>query len=533
MTGSGKTAAFLLPILQRLLERAAAARPARWCSTPTRELAAQILEHLNALAVHTPVTARGRLRRRRHGAAGARLPQPASTSSSPRPGRLLDHMQQPYAQLDGLEVLVLDEADRMLDMGFLPDIRRILRHLPRARQTLFFSATMPPPIVDAGARDAARPGAHQPSSAGRRRPSASRQAVYPVPQELKSALLRRARCSEASIESGARLHPHQAPRQPAAEFLEQHGVTCRAHPRQPLARRSARRRSPASRTGRFRVLVATDIAARGIDVEALGHVVNFDVPARPEDYIHRVGRTARAAATGDAFTFASPDEDGELRGDRAGGRQAARRAGTVPDFDYRAAAGAARGADRRSASPRSAPAKAEERAARAGQRRAPSPGAGRSGAAAAAPPGLDESEPTARPRHRRWPAGCRSPALRPWTPSGARPGSRGARRGRHAGRGGAPPPTPDGASPDVRSATRFSRSRTLAIRSTRSGGGKPLDQYSISSSPAMPPRCTGLRVVLRAARDADPDLAGPGVTHSSSRMLRLSRLSPGSRGPPR
>ena len=174
-TGSGKTAAFLLPIVQRLLDRPRGATRAL-VLTPTRELAAQIVEHLTDLAIHTPITGAAVI-----GGVGMGPQEHAFRSGTDvlvaTPGRLLDHMRSPYAKLQALEVLVIDEADRMLDMGFLPEIRRILRHLPARRQTLFFSATLPAPIVELSARTAARPRAGadgpdgRPGSRASRRPS--------------------------------------------------------------------------------------------------------------------------------------------------------------------------------------------------------------------------------------------------------------------------------------------------------------------------------------------------------------------------
>ncbi|PYR58581.1 MAG: RNA helicase, partial [Acidobacteria bacterium] len=248
------------------------------------------------------------------------------------PGRLLDHFRASYARLSGLEFLVLDEADRMLDMGFLPDIRRILRHIPSRRQTLFFSATMPGPIAELS-REMLR----DPATINLERRSAPAtgitHAVYPVPQHLKpvllATLLQQGEMHDALVFTRTK---HRADR--LAKFLAQRNLKVeRIH-----GNRSQSQRTEALagfKSGKYRVLVATDIAARGIDVTALGHVVNFDVPAVPDDYIHRVGRTARAEATGSAFTLVSPEEEGNLRGiEKAIGRRLPRV--TVPDFDYTA-----------------------------------------------------------------------------------------------------------------------------------------------------------------------------------------------------
>jgi ATP-dependent RNA helicase RhlE len=330
MTGSGKTAAFLLPILHHLIDK-----PRRLTRalvlTPTRELAAQILEDLNDLAVHTPITAASV-----YGGVGMGPQEHAIRTGVDvliaTPGRLLDHMSKPYTRLTGLEYLVLDEADRMLDMGFLPEIRKILRFLPARRQTLFFSATMPGPIGQL-----AREMLKSPAMINVERQSAPAvgitQAVYPVAQELKTALflelLKRNEMKEALVFTRTK---HRADR--LQKQLAKAGVAAeRIH-----GNRSQNQRTEALagfKSGKYRVLVATDIAARGIDVTALGHVVNFDVPLVPEDYIHRVGRTARAETTGDAFTFVAPDEEGELRGiERAIGKRLPRV--TVPGFDYSA-----------------------------------------------------------------------------------------------------------------------------------------------------------------------------------------------------
>ncbi|HEX7182836.1 MAG TPA: DEAD/DEAH box helicase [Thermoanaerobaculia bacterium] len=328
MTGSGKTAAFLLPILHRLIGKPRGTTRALVLA-PTRELAAQIAEHLEALAVHTGIRGAAVF-----GGVGMGPQERAFRNGVDvivaTPGRLLDHFRSSYARLDGLEVLVLDEADRMLDMGFLPDIRRVLRHLPQQRQTLCFSATLPPPIL-ALSREMLR----DPAKINIDRPSAPAtgvsQAVYPVTQDLKSRLLlellQRGTIQNALVFTRTK---HRANR--LADFLLRHGVACdRIHGNRSQPQRTAA--LARFKSGENRILVATDIAARGIDVEALSHVINFDVPNVPEDYIHRVGRTARAAATGDAFTFASPDEHGELAAiERAIGKKLSRL--TLAGFDY-------------------------------------------------------------------------------------------------------------------------------------------------------------------------------------------------------
>jgi ATP-dependent RNA helicase RhlE len=328
MTGSGKTAAFLLPILNRLMTKPRGTTRAL-VLTPTRELAAQIEQHLKELAVHTPLSGAAVF-----GGVGMGPQEHAFRSGVDvivaTPGRLLDHFKQPYAKLDGLEILVLDEADRMLDMGFLPDIKRVLRHLPAKRQTLFFSATMPAPIVAL-----TRELLHNPATINLERKAAPavgiRQALYPVREELKPALfvelLRRGDIGNVIVFTRTK---HRANR--LADYLTNEGIAnAKIHGNRSQAQRTEA--LDGFKTGRFRCLVATDIVARGIDVEQLEHVVNFDVPHLPEDYIHRVGRTARADATGDAFTLVSPEEERDLQAiERAIGKRLPRV--VVPGFDY-------------------------------------------------------------------------------------------------------------------------------------------------------------------------------------------------------
>ncbi len=330
MTGSGKTAAFLLPILHRLHDKPRGTTRVLVLA-PTRELAAQIVEHMQGLAQFTAIK----------GAAvfgGVAMgPQEKNFRKGvdilvATPGRLLDHFQHDYAKLDGLEILVLDEADRMLDMGFLPDVRRVLQHLPRPEQTLFFSATLPQPIVELAGemlREPARLNVERKSAPA---PGIT-QAVYPVKEDLKPyllvELLRRGDIKNVLVFTRTK---HRANR--LAEFLDKQGVSCdRIH-----GNRSQAQRTDALgrfKAGTLQVLVATDIAARGIDVEALSHVINFDVPNIPEDYIHRVGRTARAEMVGDAFTFVAEEEREELNAiEREVGSRLPRR--MVEGFDYEA-----------------------------------------------------------------------------------------------------------------------------------------------------------------------------------------------------
>lgn len=330
-TGSGKTAAFLLPILNQLIGKPRGTTRVLVLA-PTRELALQILEDTKALAKHAGIKGAAV-----YGGVGMK-PQEAAFRSGvdiivATPGRLLDHFSRDYARLSGLEFLVLDEADRMLDMGFLPDIKRVLRHVPTPKQTFFFSATMPPPI-EVLAREILR----DPAKIALQRRAAPaqgiEQAVYPVSAALKGALLvellKRGEIDDALVFTRTK---HRADR--LTKLLNRHDIAAeRIHGNRSQAQRT--RALAGFKAGDHRVLVATDIAARGIDVEALGHVVNFDVPPVPEDYIHRVGRTARAEATGDAFTLVSPEEQPDLaRIERTLGKKLPRM--RLDDFAYDAA----------------------------------------------------------------------------------------------------------------------------------------------------------------------------------------------------
>jgi len=328
MTGSGKTAAFALPILHRLLDRPLGATRVL-VLTPTRELAAQIQEHVRLLARHTRVRAAAVF-----GGVGMGPQEQALRSGVEvlvaTPGRLLDHMRSGRAALRSVDIVVIDEADRMLDMGFLPDVRRILGRLPARGQTLLFSATMPAAI-----QSLAREMLRDPAVIALAPPAAPAHSIthaaYPVAGALKPALLvQLVRSGQIRSVIAFTRTKHRANR--LADYLARNGVAAgRIHGNRSQAQRT--QALGAFKAGKFPVLVATDIAARGIDVDALSHVVNYDVPGSPEDYVHRVGRTARAEATGDAITFVSPEEEADVRGiERAIGQRLPRR--TLAGFDY-------------------------------------------------------------------------------------------------------------------------------------------------------------------------------------------------------
>lgn len=307
-TGSGKTAAFLLPILHQLIDRPRGTTRALVLA-PTRELALQIRDDHNRLAQYTGLKGAAV-----HGGVGMRPQEMAFRKGFDiiiaTPGRLLDHFQYSYASLSGLEYLVLDEADRMLDMGFLPDIRRVLRHVPKPQQTFFFSATMPGPI-----EKLTREILQAPAKISLQKKAAPAKGVthsaYPVPSSLKPTLLvellKRGHINDALVFTRTKRKADKV-----AKFLNRHGIlTERIHGNRSQAQRT--KALAGFKARKYRVLVATDIAARGIDVQALGHVVNYDLPAVTEDYIHRVGRTARADATGEAFTLVAPENEADFR----------------------------------------------------------------------------------------------------------------------------------------------------------------------------------------------------------------------------
>ncbi len=372
-TGTGKTAAFTLPILTRLAEAPPATGRARTrvlVLAPTRELVAQIEENVLAYARHLPLRIA-----RVFGGVGEKPQKDALRAGADIviacPGRLLDLMAQGCADFTGLQHLVLDEADRMLDMGFLPDIRRILRQLPTKRQTLLFSATLSKEIEALTREFQQNP---QLVQVGRRSNPAETvaQFVHEVPRHLKQALLERL-LEDEKMQMVLVFSRTKHGADKIARKLEKTGVTCATlH-----ANRSQNQRLRALadfKDWKVRVLVATDIAARGIDVDGISHVVNYDFPHVVEDYVHRIGRTGRAQAIGDAISFVSPDEMDDLRKlEKFIGRGLVRK--KLEGFDYRAAA------------PAGAAAEAEREERRGGPRGRQGGGGGRQGPRGRSPQG--------------------------------------------------------------------------------------------------------------------------------------------------
>jgi ATP-dependent RNA helicase RhlE len=331
-TGTGKTAAFTLPILTRLSAgRSGPGQIRTLVLAPTRELVVQIEEnvrayakhlHINIATVYGGVGERNQIEALRRGA----------DMIIATPGRLIDLLNRRYGNFSGLQHLILDEADRMLDMGFLPSIREIVRQMPKKRQTLLFSATLSKEIESVTREFQVAPKTVQ---IGRRSNPAETvtQFVYEVPKGLKPQLLvHLLREPQMEMVLVFVRMKHGADR--LARRLEQFGIRCATlH-----ANRSQNQRLRALadfKSGAVRVLVATDIAARGIDVDGISHVVNFDFPPQPEDYVHRIGRTGRANAVGDAISFVSPDEQADLRSlERFIGRGIVRK--RAEGFDYSA-----------------------------------------------------------------------------------------------------------------------------------------------------------------------------------------------------
>ena len=327
-TGTGKTAAFALPILQRL-RQGERRRVRALVLVPTRELAAQIHAAVRTLGKKTQVSSMTI-----YGGVSIR-PQIELLRRGVEvvvacPGRLLDHIAQGTINLANVEVLVLDEADQLFDMGFLPDIRRILRHIPRKRQTLLFGATMPDEI-----RILAREILVDPLTVqvGKTAPAITvSHAIYPVAQHLKTRLLvellRQTQAGSVLVFTRTKHRAKQL-----GEKLLKAGYQATSL----QGNLSQNRRQEAMdgfRDGSYRILAATDIAARGIDVSQISHVINYDIPDTAEGYIHRIGRTGRASRRGDAITLVTPEDDGMVRViERLLSKPLERR--TLTDFDYK------------------------------------------------------------------------------------------------------------------------------------------------------------------------------------------------------
>ncbi len=330
-TGTGKTAAFLLPILHQLLSRPRNITQAL-ILTPTRELAQQIDDVLLGLAYHTPM--RGGVI-----VGGAAMgPQEKALRAGVEllvatPGRLLDHMRNNQSRFDQIHTLVLDEADRMMDMGFLPDLKRIIARLPARKQTLLFSATMPPVIAKLAGDIQHDPVMVQ---IGRRSTPAVgiTQAAYPVAEHLKPALLRYLLRHTDMPSVLVFTRTKQSAKRLAKSIASDGFSVGELHSN--LTQSQRNRAMESFRHGDTQILVATNIAARGLDVERITHVISVDVPTVPEDYVHRIGRTGRAEAEGDAFLLVAPPEEKLLvKIERQIGQRLPRV--TLPDFDYKQA----------------------------------------------------------------------------------------------------------------------------------------------------------------------------------------------------
>jgi len=328
-TGTGKTLAFLLPALERLLrDQAKTKNPRVVVLEPTRELVIQVAGEARKLATRTSLRIvsvyggsgmRGQTDKLRRG-----VDVVVAT-----PGRLMDHMRRKNANFRDLQILVLDEADRMLDMGFLPDIKQIVSRMPRQRQTMLFSATIPPTISALARQFQRDPVSIEMDLA--HPPEAIQQALYPVPKHLKLqlllAMLEQMKVNSMLVFTRTKQGADIVTRQLRQTRI---AVACIHGDFKQWDRISA---LEGFRSGKHRVLVATNIAARGLDVEGISHVINYDVPEHPEDYVHRIGRTARYDADGDAITLVTPDDEALIhRIEYLLDRKIERK--TLPGFDY-------------------------------------------------------------------------------------------------------------------------------------------------------------------------------------------------------
>jgi len=308
-TGTGKTVAYLLPSMQRMLNGTPSKSPRMVVLAPTRELAVQIAEEASSLAKYTSLkvlavyggssirTQRDRLKR------GVDI-------VIATPGRLLDHLQRRNVRLDSTEIVVLDEADRMLDMGFIPDIVKVLERMPEQRQTLLFSATMPQSILSLSYRFLKKPVRVEIATA--RPPEAINQQLYPVPKHLKinllAELLKQRNVTSALVFTRTKVDADVVARKLREDGMRVAVMHGDFHQRQ---RMKAMERF---RSGKDPILVATNVAARGLDIEGISHVINFDVPEQAETYIHRIGRTARVDAEGVAWTLVTPEDEADIDG---------------------------------------------------------------------------------------------------------------------------------------------------------------------------------------------------------------------------
>ncbi len=306
-TGTGKTAAFVLPILQRLLASRQPG-PRALVVTPTRELASQVHAEFERLAAHTPLTASvvfGGVPISRQVRALRRNPDIIVAC----PGRLLDLMSNGHVRLDKVEVLVLDEADHMFDMGFLPDLRRILKALPARRQNLLFSATMPAAIRKLADSVLQKPAVVE---LGNSRPADTiEHALCPVAEAEKVAALEQLLAGDDFRSAIVFLRTKRRAKQLALKLGQRKHAAVALQGNMSQGQRE--RALKGFREGRFDVLVATDIAARGLDIAGVSHVVNFDLPNTPDAYTHRIGRTGRSEQTGKAFTFVTSADSAALR----------------------------------------------------------------------------------------------------------------------------------------------------------------------------------------------------------------------------
>jgi ATP-dependent RNA helicase RhlE len=330
-TGTGKTLAFVLPALEYLLRDQAktkARRPRVVILEPTRELVIQVAGEIQKLTEHTPLRVVSV-----YGGAGMkkqtdRLRRGVDVVVA-TPGRLMDHMRRKNVHFGDLRILVLDEADRMLDMGFLPDIKQIVGRMPRERQTMLFSATMPPTILALARQFQRDPVRIEIDPA--QPPEAITQALYPVPKHLKTQLLL-AMLKGMDVDSMLVFTRTKQSADIVTRQLRQGQVSV-ACIHGDFRQRDRISALEGFRSGKHRVLIATNIAARGLDVEGISHVLNYDVPEHPEVYVHRVGRTARAEADGNAITLVTPDDEPLVhRIEYLLGHKIERR--TLPGFDY-------------------------------------------------------------------------------------------------------------------------------------------------------------------------------------------------------